>query len=205
MCAGFLTGYGISGNQESVFIRKSISKKDYMNERLYLFYQRITLKNFLKGGTLIEKVLFILWGITALMMGTLFIVITVQASDKLYIGILLLAVWLLIFPGLLLCAQSIEKSYWVEFKENYAIRHGDYRASRKIEKIFYEQAKYIVIGSPYPFVTPWRVSTKHYHKKYGNYINVTDKNNKILFSVRYSEETLDIVKQKCIYANVINR
>ena len=175
-----------------------------MNKRLYLFYQRITLKKFLKSSTLAEKILFVFWSAAALMMGVLFVAITVQVSDKLYVGILFLAVWLFIFPGLLFCAQNIEKSYWVELKENYVIRHGDYRASRKIEKIFYEQVKYIVIGSPHPFITPWRTSTKHYHKKYGDYINVTDKNNEVLFVVRYSEKTLDILKQKCIYANVVN-
>ena len=104
--------------------------------------------------------------------------------------------WIVIFLGLPFWGHMIEKSYWVKFEDTYVLRH---EASGYRKKIFYKEA----IGEPY--VRPNRSFSEAFYEKLGNYINVLSSDKRILFSVRYSEELLKMLQERCENIEIIKK
>ncbi|EGG82240.1 hypothetical protein HMPREF9477_01249 [Lachnospiraceae bacterium 2_1_46FAA] len=169
----------------------------------YLFWKKQSVREFWENELLAEKVFVIVYCIIALLFGGMFIVCIWSTDNKLSAGILLGACWIFIFLGIPFLTHTGEKSYWVIFEDTFVLRRGNCKGYSHIEKIFYKEAKYLVIGSVDPYISPRMVSPKWYHKKWGNYINVVSSDKKALFSVRYSEEMLKMLQKKCINAHVV--
>ena len=72
-----------------------------------------------------------------------------------------------------------------------------------IGKNFYKEAKYIIIGEPY--IRPNKSLSEAFYEKLGNYINVLSSDKRILFSVRYSEELLKMLQERCENIEIIEK
>ena len=71
------------------------------------------------------------------------------------------------------------------------------------KNIFYKEAKYIIIGEPY--IRPNKSLSEAFYEKLGNYINVLSSDKRILFSVRYSEELLKMLQERCENIEIIKK
>lgn len=72
------------------------------------------------------------------------------------------------------------------------------------KKISYDEAAYILTGEAEPFVTPRPNLGPWYHRKFGDYLNVLDAQKHCLFTVRYSQENLNLLMEKCIHAQLMD-
>ena len=113
-------------------------------------------------------------------------------------------VWVLIFPGVLWISHRLMKAYWVIFKKEEVLRHGFYGQLKQKKKISYDEAAYILTGEAEPFVTPRPNLGPWYHRKFGDYLNVLDAQKHCLFTVRYSQENLNLLMEKCIHAQLMD-
>ena len=82
--------------------------------------------------------------------------------------------------------------------------HGFYGQLKQKKKISYDQAAYILTGEAEPFVTPRPNLGPWYHRKFGDYLNVLDAQKHCLFTVRYSQENLNLLMEKCIHAQLMD-
>lgn len=176
-----------------------------MDTKHYLFYEKKDFKMFFntlwRKSNFLEKAFwYVLCGFAFCIL-VIFAVIILLTADKLYVGLLLSIVWLFLFPGLLLCAYWIEKSFWVMLCNTFVLKHGDCLGSKKIS---YDEVRYIVAGNTEPAIVPRRTSPRWYHKEYGDYINAFNGKQEILFTMRCSESVLEILSHKCIHAEQLN-
>ena len=153
----------------------------------YLFWEK---------GLFIDKVFMITYSIQMLFFFVVFIVMSLSTDNPLFTGVLLGVLWIVIFLGIPFLGHTIEKSYWVKFEDTYVLRH---EASGYRKKIFYKEA----IGEPY--VRPNRSFSEAFYEKLGNYINVLSSDKRILFSVRYSEELLKMLQERCENIEIIKK
>ena len=153
----------------------------------YLFWEK---------GLFIDKVFMITYSIQMLFFFVVFIVMSLSTDNPLFTGVLLGVLWIVIFLGIPFLGHTIEKSYWVKFEDTYVLRH---EASGYRKKIFYKEA----IGEPY--VRPNRSLSEAFYEKLGNYINVLSSDKRILFSVRYSEELLKMLQERCENIEIIKK
>lgn len=178
-----------------------------MNGKFYLFYEEGTLREILKKLSIIEKFFLIIWSVFAVFMLAIFVSIVFLATgDKLYVAILLSCIWLALFPGLFFASRVFDKSFYVSFEADCAVIHGKpWKGRIRIKKrSFYAEARYVITGNAAPFLVPYRTDPKYYHWKFGNYINVVDENERVLFIVRYSKEMEQFLQKKCLNAEVVD-
>ncbi len=83
------------------------------------------------------------------------------------------------------------------------MRQGEPGYCRKRRKIDYSNARYIIAGNVKPAIVPRMNFSNWYYKKFGKYINVLSEERKLLFTVRYSEEVLLLIQQKCEDAELV--
>lgn len=164
----------------------------------YLFWERQSIKKFWEKSLFIDKVCVITYGILALFFFSAFIVISTSTDSPLSTGMLFGILWIVIFLGIPFLGHIAEKSYWVKFEDTYVMHHEAYGYRKKTD---YKEAKYIVIGRPY--IRPYRSFSEAFYEKLGNYINVLSSDKRILFSVRYSEELLKMLQDRCVNVEVI--
>lgn len=175
-----------------------------MDQKHYLFYQKQSIGTFWKNSFPLEKFFLISFLLFSLFMAGGFVYITLRSPDPAVAAPLLASVWLFLFPGMTFFCHRAIKSYWVIFQEHTVFRHGSYGYLAQKKIISYEKAAYILTGNLPPFLTPGNTgSSDWYHKKFGNYINVLDRNKSCLFTVRYSEHVLNLLLEKCSHAQVI--
>ena len=155
----------------------------------YLFWERQSIKKFWEKSLFIDKVCVITYGILALFFFAAFIVISSSTDSPLSTGMLFGILWIVIFLGIPFLGHIAEKSYWVKFEDTYVMHHEAYGYRKKT---YYKEAKYIVIGRPY--IRPYRSFSEAFYEKLGK---------RILFSVRYSEELLKMLQDRCVNVEVI--
>ena len=175
-----------------------------MQEKQYLFYEKQSLAAFWKNGMLAEKIFLVCWSINAVLMAIIFAVLIHVATDKETAIFMFTLGWVLLFPGVLWISHRLVKDYWVIFKKEEVLRHGFYGQRKQKKKIFYDEAAYILTGDAEPFVTPRPNLGPWYHRKFGNYLNVLDAQKNCLFTVRYSQENLNLLMEKCIHAQLMD-
>ena len=166
----------------------------------YLFWEKQSIKEFWEKGLFIDKVFMITYSILMLFFFVAFIVMCLSTDSPLSTGMLLGVLWIVMFLGTPFLGYVAEKSYWVIFEDTYVLHHEAYVYKKKI---FYEEAKYIVIGKPY--IRPSRSLSEAFYEKLGNYINVLSSDKRILFSVRYSEELLKMLQERCENIEIIEK
>ena len=162
----------------------------------YLFWEKQSIKEFWEKGLFIDKVFMITYSIQMLFFFVVFIVMSLSTDNPLFTGVLLGVLWIVIFLGIPFLGHTIEKSYCVKFEDTYVLRH---EASGYRKKIFYKEA----IGEP--SVLPNRAFSEAFYEKLGNYINVLSSDKRILFSVRYSEELLKMLQERCENIEIIKK
>lgn len=175
-----------------------------MQEKQYLFYEKQSLAAFWKTSMLPEKIFLVCWSINAVLMAIIFAVLTPMATDRGTAIFIFTLVWVLIFPGVLWISHRLMKAYWVIFKKEEVLRHGFYGQLKQKKKISYDEAAYILTGEAEPFVTPRPNLGPWYHRKFGDYLNVLDAQKHCLFTVRYSQENLNLLMEKCIHAQLMD-
>lgn len=166
----------------------------------YLFWEKQSIKEFWEKGLFIDKVFMITYSIQMLFFFVAFIVMSLSTDNPLFTGMLLGVLWIVIFLGIPFWGHTIEKSYWIKFEDTYVLRHEAFGYRKNF---FYKEAKYIVIGEPY--VRPNRSLSEAFYEKLGNYINVLSSDKRILFSVRYSEELLKMLQERCENIEIIKK
>ena len=166
----------------------------------YLFWEKQSIKEFWEKGLFMDKVFMITYSILMLFIFVAFIVMSLSTDSPLSTGMLFGVIWIVIFLGLPFWGHMIEKSYWVIFEDTYVLHHEAFIYRKKI---FYKEAKYIIIGEPY--IRPNKSLSEAFYEKLGNYINVLSSDKRILFSVRYSEELLKMLQERCENIEIIEK
>lgn len=175
-----------------------------MQEKQYLFYEKQSLAAFWKNSMLAEKIFLVCWSINAVLMAIIFAVLIPMSRDRGIAFVLFTLIWVFLFPGILWISHRLVKGFWVILRKEDVLRHGFYGKLKQRKKIRYEEAAYILIGEAEPFVTPRPSLGPWYHRKFGNYMNVLDAQKNCLFALRYSEQNLKLLMEKCIHAQLMD-